>query len=188
MPLVDDPVENWYRSLMEDGPTRAKRAYKKAKKVGITEPMSYTNIVATKTTPSVWSDTKQLEVQIEKMMKALRFKLQQDGMFMPAHVDMAGMVYSFLKDHKGYDLRFGDGDLRVLDEFIDSEWPKLMEASKSKPPELEPGWTELPKPKPPVESLFGTAEFTTNSNTADGTQGRITTRSAGYSFYTSRWF
>lgn len=105
-------------------------------------------------------DAKSIELTIEKMMRALAFKLKRDGLSMPKHVDVAGMVYTYLKERRGYDQRFMDGDLTLLDEFIDSEWPRLVEAAKSVPPALEPGFTELPKPKKDLVDTYASLFWT----------------------------
>lgn len=101
----------------------------------------------------MWRDQGEMEAHIARMVGILVTKLKMDGITTLGNVDLSGLLYEFLRGGRGRDLRFAEGDLTVLDEFIDLEWPKLMEASK-KPP-LEPGFTELPPPKPkPAESLF----------------------------------
>lgn len=100
-----------------------------------------------------WVDQGEMETHIARMVRILVAKLKMDGITTLGNVGLSELLYEFLRGGRSRDLRFAEGDLTVLDEFIDIEWPKLLQASK-KPP-LEPGFTELPpKPKSSPESLF----------------------------------
>lgn len=75
---------------------------------------------------------------IMRMDRILRIKLDQDGLTVSHNHNLMGLMYEWLSIRQSRALLYAQGDARVLDEFIDDNWPKLVELSRAPEPQVPP--------------------------------------------------